>query len=106
MAITPQFEAANDFHDGMALIFNDGWGIVDKQGKVIVLHQYSSARDFSNGYARVEKDQRWGYIDINGNEVIPLKYENADDFEGGLALVKSNGKWGYIDVKGKEFFRD
>ena len=71
-----------------------------------MLNQYTTVKDFANGFARAEKNDLWGYIDSNGNEVIPLKYENADDFIGGYALVKNAGKWGYIDTSGREFFRE
>ena len=80
--------------------------MINKEGQLISLSQYTMVHDFNNAYARVERNNLWGFIDVSGNEIISARYEEVTDFEGGLALVKTNGKWEYIDVGGKEFFRD
>lgn len=57
---------------------------------------------FSDGLARVGKDERSGYIDKTGKEVIPSVYDHAYRFsEEQLAPVKMNGKWGFINKEGQ-----
>jgi hypothetical protein len=81
---------------------------------------YEDAYGFSEGLARVDKNNMRGFIDKIGKEVIPLNYYiGAQDFSEGLAAVcggdyqiydEKSGrptygddcKWGFIDKTGKE----
>lgn len=96
--------------------FNEGLckvdlGYIDESGKLVIdrlqevspnytPYNYYSVGSFSEGLARVSKNQKYGYINISGKEVIPCIYDYAFDFSEGLALVKEDGKFGYIDTKG------
>ena len=96
-----------EFHEGLVRVYvHDGSsskvGFVDKTGKVVIPAKYDQAWDFSNGFARVCKNDKWGFIDQTGKEIIAIQYAGAGDFCEGFAAVVKNGKCGYIDQAGKE----
>ncbi|MGC1620277.1 MAG: WG repeat-containing protein [Candidatus Acidiferrum sp.] len=125
IVVTPQFQRAWDFHDGMARVDSatQGRGIIDSAGKPIFLPQFSWIGNFSEGLAQVtvwDGSVKEGYIDTTGILVIPTTwafygYPTSDlmmpawwrrdrnsDFSEGLAAVRAdNGKLGYIDKTGK-----
>lgn len=82
------------------------WGLLDKEGNLILEPTYNVIDDFHEGIARVgnivstthvtgdyyEKEYRYGYIDISGNLVVPLQYSEAENFYKGRACVK-NKEW-------------
>lgn len=107
IVIDPQFERAEDFHDGMAAVsktFSVGeneskelWGFIDSTGRLSVPYKYERVTYFREGLAAVGKNELFGYIDNTGKEVISLQYEEASVFFEGLAAVKINGKTGFIN---------
>lgn len=125
IVVTPQFQRAWDFHDGMARVDSgtEGHGIIDAAGKVTFLRQFSWIGDFSEGLAQVtgsDVPAKAGYIDSTGALVIPTTwafygYPMSDlmmplfwrrdrnaDFSEVLAAVRApDGKLGYIDKTGK-----
>ena len=77
-------------------------GYIDKNGRLIidrleeVSHNYTpfdyySAGNFSEGLARVCRNQKYGYVDLSGKEIIPCIYDNEDNVPafGKLILQKS-----------------
>lgn len=78
------------------------WGFIDKEGKVKINPQFSSAHNFSNGKCAVSnKEGKWGYIDKEGKIVINNQFDGAGEFVKGKAVVNSSGKSGVIDENGK-----
>ena len=89
---------------GDMYVVSDGlkWGLVSKDGDLILKPTYDVIADFYDGLACVgnivsqshvigdyyEKEYRYGYIDISGNLVVPLQYSEADNFYNGQACVK------------------
>src|SRR5260370_19193623 len=66
LVINPQFDYAEEFHEGRALVClgkpcdwwvespgDSVWGFIDTSGKVVVTPQYPSASAFSEGLASV-----------------------------------------------------
>ena len=78
------------FHEGLGCVqFNQGWGFIDRTGKVVIPAQYDDALPFTDkGWAAVYIRQKgWGLIDTNGKSVEPCQYRAlADDFRR---------QWGY-----------
>ena len=117
VAIPPQFDAAMDFHEGLAGVGfdtdrtnysctdcdrNQRWGFIDKQGQVVIPAQYRSVRPFSEGLAAIENDHgEWGYIDAVGHLAIPFRFATARSFHDGLAAVAIDKLAGYIDKQGQ-----
>jgi len=96
-----------DFMEGLAIFarFVGGdfkYGFIDEAGKEVVPVKYDHARDFSDGLAAVELNEKWGFIDKTGKEVIPFDFDYAREFSDGLAPVLMGEKWGFIDKAGKE----
>jgi WG repeat protein len=113
LIVTPQFDWADPFEGGKALIClgksgcdpyafysdtdNDAhWGFIDSSGKIVVSPQYSFATRFSEGLAAVRTTDRttrpkqkhtYGYIDGDGKVVIPLQFGAAHIFKESLAAV-------------------
>lgn len=108
LVINPQFDAAEDFHEGRAVVClgkpcswwespgDSLYGYIDVSGKVIVTPQYASASSFSEGLASVCKGEcsgpnttksSRGYIDRDGKLEIPMQFGIASDFKEGLAQV-------------------
>ncbi len=108
MLINPQFDNAEDFHEGRAVVClgkpcswwessgDSLYGYIDTSGKVVVTPQYQSASGFSEGLASVCKGQcsgqdttssSRGYIDRDGKLVIPMQFGIAASFSEGMAQV-------------------
>ena len=114
--ITCNYYMAYPFNDSVALVSlatktdEDRWTYIDKQGNRLFDKEFSSAHNFSEGYAGVLKEgnvypapssitvsQKWSYIDKNGDFVTELDFEEVGDFKNGYAIVKNDNKWGVID---------
>ncbi|HEY6190580.1 MAG TPA: WG repeat-containing protein [Pyrinomonadaceae bacterium] len=115
VVIPPQFEAADEFSEGLAAVEVRGkWGFVDESGKLVIEPQFSGAYQFSEGLARVQVGGneyglygKWGFIDKTGHFVIEPQYDElsavADDSQGfheGLAMIEVKGLKGFIDKAG------
>lgn len=104
VVISPQFEFARHFREGLAMI-GDGSdgpiGFIDTNGKIVIKLEYDDAESFSEGYAQVKIGNGWGFINRKGKVVIEPIYEKTFPFSEGVAAVKEkNGKWGFINQKG------
>lgn len=77
-------------------------GFIDWTGKVVIPPRYDNGRDFSEGFAFVEKDGKGGFIDRTGKEITPFQYDGALGFSEGFAAVLKGSKVGFIDTTGKE----
>jgi hypothetical protein len=104
LVINPQWDSANGFADGRALVCV---GECDWD-HVLGYH-------YGKNFAIEDLDQtfKYGYIDENGKMVINPTYEDARDFSEGLASVCAGAgcylgtqnkgkekKWGFIDKQG------
>ena len=96
--------STRSFREGLApFILSDvGVGFIDWEGKVVIPPEYDTVWDFSEGFARVKKNDKMGYIDKTGKEITSLQYDNAAPFSEGLAAVMKNNKIGFVDTTGKE----
>lgn len=100
IAIAPRFEAAGNFHKGVAAAKENGqWGLIDKTGEWVVYPTYEAVTVGGDGVFGIESGGQWGYVNARGVTVINPQYEAAGPFEGGVAPVKKDGLWGYITIK-------
>lgn len=76
-------------------------GFVNEDGVEVVKCEYSDTKDFSEGFAAVQKDGLWGFVNLEGKEVIPCTYSSVESFQNGKASVHLSGERFYIDQKGK-----
>lgn len=79
VAIAPQFEAAQDFQNGLALVRIDGlFGFVDTTGTFAIEPQFQHAQQFygNSTWARKTKDSPYGMIDKTGNYLVEPQFKN------------------------------
>ena len=103
--IAPNFFRVSCFSGGVAEVEDwesDSPFYIDKAGnKVDIEAQDDEEPDFSEGLARVCRQNTWGFADSDGRVVIKPRFEAVGKFVNGLASVKSEqGLWGYINRAG------
>lgn len=101
--ITPEFDGAFDFHEGLAAVETGGnVGYIHRDGTFAIPPIYGSASgiDFSEGLAAVRVNGKVGFMDHTGKIVIQPKYDDVYAFSDDRAPVELRGKWGYIDKSG------
>lgn len=103
----------NPFSQGLAVVKDKEsrlYGYMDTKGEIVIPFKYSTAKNFSEGLAKVEyKDQQGnrlkGYIDTTGNLVFKADKWLKGNFHDGLAHIRTvkNDKfvYGFIDKSGK-----
>jgi hypothetical protein len=107
----PNAYHARSFNEGLAAVeLDEGWGFIDKTGKIVISTMYGGVGNFHEGICAVllttKRGGKMGYIDKKGNLSIPLKFADAGSFQDGIAPASLNyylgkGEWGYIDKTGK-----
>jgi len=112
VTIAPQFESAEGFHEGRALVtLADGTrAFIDRRGKQIFAakYAYGNPHDFHAGLTWVQPDLFVHCVDSLGRSVFPDSFHGAGDFHEGLALVNTRDahnsdvlpNWGFIDRTG------
>ncbi len=82
----------------------------DKEGNDIIAFPLDSLRkksryglvdNYSEGYARIQKDQVFGFLNLCGEEAITCQYERVEPFNNGMALARRID-WFFVDTKGTE----
>jgi len=102
------FDSIQFFNDKNKIIFQTfnlepHSGYIDKSGRAVVAPEYLTAKNFYEGFARVEiARKKWSFIDSTSYELITdTTFNSANDFSEGLATVKIGKKWGAINKNGK-----
>ena len=112
--ISPTYDYISAFKDGYAKAFLKGaFKILNLAGQeckiyndklIVIPAKYDSVRDFKNGYACVELNEKWGAIDTEGKEIFEPQFYYLSDFVGGTAKYQLNARdansWGYVNVDG------
>lgn len=103
ITITPKFDKAWAFQDGLAVVQFDGkWGYIRPNGGFAIKPIYDEAWGFSDGLGKVQKNDKVGFINNKGNFVIPMIYDDSYHwFDDHLNAVSKNQKWAIINHKGK-----
>jgi KWG Leptospira./Protein of unknown function (DUF3298). len=110
IVVKPQFEYANSFSNGLAVVRTGGGGyaIIDKGGTILKTFNYNYLGNYSNGLLAFQEvqDGKYGYINEKGVVIIKPQYTNAWDFKDGRGVVNTStdpviNKYGLIDEKGK-----
>lgn len=85
-----QFKFANDFSEGLGLVYTEKEKyFIDNTGKIALagLDKYTYVESFKNNRAVVDIDKHnYGYIDRTGKEVIPCQFYKAWAFSEDLAI--------------------
>ena len=86
-----------------------GYGLLNNDGTEILSCQYLIEGTFTEGYARIEYNDKWGLVNVNGEIVIPFTFEKLYD---GFSSENSRywfakldeATFGYIDCNGNQFW--
>jgi hypothetical protein len=102
LAIAPQFERADRFVEGRALVRRNGrYGFIDTSGTAVIPPTYAAARPFSKGRAPVRPDSLWGFVDREGRMVIEPRFRWASRVSGdSLPTVAPNAPAPARDASG------
>jgi hypothetical protein len=115
IAVTPQFDNAYDFNEGVAqvLVFGQGakTGLIDKSGRLVAdptdicTPLFAGELHFSEGYAAAKRDcfGLWGFIDKSGQFVIEPRFSSASVFREDLAIVGFDVPGATADEPGSYF---
>lgn len=103
IVITPKFEEAYGFDEGLALVKKGGkYGYINPKGKTVIRPTFEDAWGFSGGRAKITQNGKFGFIDKTGKIVINPTLDEADSwFAHNLVAVKKGDKWGYLDPQGR-----
>ena len=90
IAISPQFESAQNFSGGLAAVKQQGkWGFIDEHGIFKIKPQFAEVYSgFSEGLAAVQSPNGKGYIDKHGNLLIPRDSRYIGPFKNGVAEIR------------------
>lgn len=102
-SIIEKASLVGEFSEGFLNICIDGkWGYINYKGEIVSSFEYSYAKPFSCGMAKVEKSDlnQYGFVNINGEFVTNEYLMCADDFHDDLAIVY-NGKYGVVNKQGE-----
>lgn len=112
LAIAPKFRAAEEFHEGRALVTlaDETQAFIDRRGCPVFPANYAfgNPRDFHAGKVWVQPDRFVHCVDSLGRSVFPDSFYGAGDFHEGMALVNTKAShnpevlpnWGFIDRTG------
>ncbi|OXA96116.1 WG repeat-containing protein [Flavobacterium hercynium] len=98
----------NRYSDDVAFCYDEKLkkhGVLDKNGEEVIPFIFSTSEIeyslFSNGLARIKKDEKYGFINKKNEIVIPFDYDKADNFQNGYSLVKIKNKELLINKSGE-----
>ncbi|RXK13543.1 hypothetical protein CP965_06990 [Halarcobacter mediterraneus] len=61
-------------------VIDKKWGFIDKECNVISSAKYDYAYDFSNGYAKVIKEEKILYINDEGDEIVKPSFHTGQNY--------------------------
>jgi hypothetical protein len=104
-----RFESAGPFREGVAAVYlftAEGYlraGYLQKDGEFAIKPRLGSARDFSEGLARVRFDPlgKYYYIRKDGSQAFESGYSSCGDFNEGLAWIETEQGYGFVDKEGR-----
>lgn len=74
-------------------------GYIDTNGNWLITTDYDFCYTFTEGYARVFKNNLWGYIDEQGNEIVAPSFADCGEVHYGVAPFSYDGyTYGYLSL--------
>ena len=78
------------------------FGVINKDGKIVLEPKYLEIGEFKNGFARVKIKRRcWNYIDTNMKQLSAECFVKVRNFKENAAAVQSPKGWGHINESGQ-----
>ncbi len=96
------YESGFHFSDGLAAvrIAHREWGFVDPSGTLVIPADFDYVRDFHDGYAVVEQNDKWGIINKRGEFTVKPTYERIGKMREGAASFTIAKKSGLMAANG------
>ncbi len=99
------------FSDGLSCFrsLEGQWGVINKQGEVVIEPIHKSLGNFSAGLAWFRNEQNMiGFLDVKGNIVFDAFYDVASNMDpvSGISRVRKDGATFYVNKAGKEIHAD
>ncbi len=103
MLITPQYEAAQEFSEGLCAVRQRGtYGFINTGGDMVIPNVYDYATHFNEGFALVYKDGKPMFINHDGRVMFDPVYSFMSPYKNGLSHVRTRSKKaGVINTAGK-----
>jgi len=95
----------SEFADNTLVPYKDNqsrkYGYRNGFGEVVISPEYTFAYDFSDGLARVLKENKYGFINNLGEVIIPFVYDSAGSFNSGAAMVSLGNEEFMLNTEGE-----
>lgn len=91
------------FHKNKSICIgtNDKYGIIDKNGTIILPIIYNNIiRHDSIGFIVEDSNGNRGYVKNNGDFIVPCIFDDVNGYEDNLMVVATSRKCGYVDTMG------
>lgn len=99
-----------DYFDDVAFCYNPilkKHGVIDKIGNEVIPFGFNTSEieysKFSNGLAKIKKNEKYGFINKINELIIPCVYDKVSHFKDGFALAKIKTKEFLINTQGEIF---
>ena len=110
--LEPTYDDILIYENGyFSVIKGDKWGVIDRNGKLIVPCKYDYIWDMSEdmfvvkikgkGSVATKDGGKYGFVNNQGREITPIIFDYTHGYHEGFATIAINGKLGYIDKNGK-----
>ncbi len=76
------------------------YGIISKDGEILVEPKYTQAQRFIGKYAKLGKNRKYAIFNEQGDLIVDRDYSSIDLLYGGMFLVGKNYKYGLISFDG------
>ncbi len=90
--ITPQFDSATDFSEGLALVqIENGYRYIDPQGHTSIQPDFEATAlaPFSNGFAIAQIGTRYSCLNRQGKLLTHIQFDGISRFSEDLAAVRA-----------------
>lgn len=87
------------------VVNNEGVGVIDENGKIIIPTNYNLIDTFDNNYYLVKEGYYFGLIDKAGKEVVPIDNKEIKVFLDGLYIIREKEDlYKIIDAQNKTIY--
>ncbi|WP_412100364.1 WG repeat-containing protein [Micromonospora ureilytica] len=109
--VAPNFAEVRPFRRGLAAVRREGWGAVDRSGRIVVPTRYhgfvtelADGRQIDGftdeGLAVVDVAGRRGVVDRTGTVLVPPAHPMLVIHPVAFLVESGNGRWGALDRRG------
>jgi len=108
IVIKPVFKTIEPFNsNGYAIVkeFKNKYGVIDKNGNIILDTIYDSIGKMYNNRAIIRLNNKYGIVDKDYKIIVKPIYDGINDFINQITIIKQNNKFGCIDINGNIFKR-